>query len=95
MAVLSELPRRRMTPSIAAERAEKARLFEHKDVRVRAGARSARSAGKSSQPDVGSTVMPARWFWRLLPKQKSPARGSERNPEQSCENQDGFRLSPE
>src|SRR6185312_5060261 len=59
MAVLSELRRRRMTPSIAAGRAGKARLSEHRDVRVRAGARPARSAGQSSQPDVGETVMPA------------------------------------
>jgi len=70
MAVLSELERRRTTPSIAAGRAGKARMFEHMEVRVRAGARPARSAGQSSQPDVGSTVMPAQWFWLLLPKQK-------------------------
>ena len=49
--MLSELPRRRMTPSIAAGRAGKAPLFEHMDVRVGAGARPARSAGQSSQPD--------------------------------------------
>jgi len=48
-----------MTPSIAAGRAGKARMFEHRDVRVRAGARPARSAGQSSQLDVGETVMPA------------------------------------
>jgi hypothetical protein len=29
-----------------AERASKARLFEHRDVRVRAGAREARSKGR-------------------------------------------------
>src|SRR5579875_3853955 len=74
-----------MAPSIAAGRAGKARMSEHRDVRVRAGARPVRSAGQSSQPDVGEIVMPARWFWRLLPKQKSPARGSERNLKQSCD----------
>jgi hypothetical protein len=36
-----------MTPYIAAGRAGKARMFEHKDVRVRAGARPARSACRS------------------------------------------------
>src|SRR5690242_18568053 len=66
----SELRRRRMAPSIAAGRAGKARLFEHRDVRVRAGARPTRSAGQSSQPDVGETVMLGPWFWLLLPKQK-------------------------
>jgi hypothetical protein len=45
-----------------AERASKARLFEHKDVRVRAGAREA--SGKGSR---GNTMLPrpspqARWF---------------------------------
>src|SRR5690348_15359277 len=59
-----------MTPSIAAGRAGKARLFEHTDVRVRAGARPARSAGKSSQPDVGSTVMPAPMALVTFPERK-------------------------
>src|SRR6185437_4715110 len=49
-----------MTPSIAADRAGKARMFEHGEVRVRAGARAARSAGKFRQHDVAETVMPAR-----------------------------------
>ncbi|MBS0432954.1 MAG: hypothetical protein JSS21_11205 [Proteobacteria bacterium] len=49
-----------MTPSIAAGRAGKARMSEHMDVRVRAGARSARSAGKSSRQEVGEIVMFAR-----------------------------------
>jgi hypothetical protein len=39
-------------------------------VRVRAGARPARSAGQSSQQDVGETVMPALWLWLLSPKGK-------------------------
>jgi hypothetical protein len=70
MAVLSELE----APSHDAEHRSRARgkgaMSEHTDVRVRAGARLARSAGQSSQPDVGETVMPAQWFWLLLPKQK-------------------------
>jgi len=46
-----------MTPSIAADRASKARVFDAMDGRVRAGARSARSAGESSRHDVGEIVM--------------------------------------
>jgi len=34
-------------------------LSEHMDVRVRAGPPGARSAGQSSQPDIGETGMPA------------------------------------
>ena len=66
--------RRRMTPSIAAGRAEKARMFEHRDVRVRAGARPARSAGKLSQPDVGETVMPGANGFGYFPRKESNPR---------------------
>jgi len=70
MAVLSEL----YAPSHDAEHRSRVRgkgaTFEHMDVRVRAGARPARSAGWSSQPDVGETVMPAQWLWLLSPKGK-------------------------
>jgi hypothetical protein len=49
-------------PSHDAEHRSRTRgkgaMSEHRDVRVRAGARPARSAGQSSQPDVGETVMP-------------------------------------
>jgi hypothetical protein len=79
MAVLSEPRRRRMTPSIADGRAGKARLFEHRDVRVRAGARTARSAGQSSQPDVGETVMPgANGFGYFPRKENNPRRWTAR-----------------
>src|SRR6185312_3551868 len=68
-----------MMPSIAAGCAGKARLFEHKDVRVRAGARAARSAGQSSQPDVGETVMPgANGFGYFPRKESNPRRGTAR-----------------
>jgi hypothetical protein len=63
-----------MTPSIAAGRAGKARLFEHRDVRVRAGARPARSAGQSSQPDVGETVMPGANGFGYFPRKESNPR---------------------
>jgi len=49
-----------MAPSIAADRAGKARMFERMDARVRAGAQSARSAGELRQQEVAETVMPAR-----------------------------------
>jgi len=62
-----------MAPSIAAGRAGKARLSEHREVRVRAGARPARSAGKSSQPDVGETDMPgANGFGYFCRNKSSP-----------------------
>jgi hypothetical protein len=60
-----------MTPRSTADRASKARMSEHKDVRVRAGARSASIAGKLSRHDVGETGMPgAMVFGYFLPKQK-------------------------
>jgi len=52
-------PSRRTVPSIAAPSAGKARLFEHTDVRVRAGALGARCAGKSDEHDVRSITVPA------------------------------------
>src|SRR5690242_18920618 len=68
-----------MTPSIAAGCAGQAHMCEHRDVRVRAGARPARSAGKSSQPDVGSTVMPgANGFGGFPRKESNPRRGTAR-----------------
>ncbi len=43
------------TPSIAAPSGSKARMFEHRDVRVRAGPLGARSAGKFRRHDVAET----------------------------------------
>ncbi|HET6907216.1 MAG TPA: hypothetical protein VFH52_09735 [Rhodanobacteraceae bacterium] len=78
--------RRRMTPSTAAGRAGKARLLEHMDVRVRAGARLARSAGQSSQPDVGETVMPgANGFGYFPLKESNPRRGTARKKDTDVE----------
>ncbi|MGN6313381.1 MAG: hypothetical protein ACTHMO_06445 [Rhodanobacteraceae bacterium] len=57
-------------------------MFEHKDVRVRAGARLARSAGQSSQPDVGETVMPAPMVLATFAETKvarSPGRRAEKD----------------
>src|SRR5690348_14889011 len=59
-----------MTPSIAAGRAGKARLFEHRDVRVRAGARPARSTGKFQRHDVAEIVMPAPMALVTFPERK-------------------------
>ncbi|TAN04621.1 MAG: hypothetical protein EPN36_07910 [Rhodanobacteraceae bacterium] len=55
------------TPRSAADRASKARMFEAKDGRVRAGARSASIAGKFRRHDVGETVVPGAWLWLLSP----------------------------
>src|SRR5690348_15259421 len=84
-----------MMPSIAAGRAGKARLFEHRDVRVRAGARPARSAGKSSQPDVGEAVMPgANGFGYFPRKESNPRRGMARKKTWMSNSKDtGSRLS--
>src|SRR5574338_474197 len=73
-----------MTPSIAAGRAGKARLFEHMDVRVRAGARPARSAGQSSQPDVGETVMPAPMALVTFPERKVTRAVGRRGKRHGC-----------
>src|SRR5690348_17536079 len=71
--------RRCMTASIAAPSGSKARLFEHKEVRVRAGPLGARSAVKSSQPDVGETVRPgANGFGYFPRKESNPRRGTAR-----------------
>jgi hypothetical protein len=42
-------------------------MFEHKDVRVRAGPLGAKSAGKLRQHDVAETVVPGAWLWLLSP----------------------------
>jgi hypothetical protein len=70
-------------PSHDAEHRSRARgkgaASEHMDVRVRAGARPARSAGQSSQPDVGETVMPgANGFGYFPRKESNPRRGTAR-----------------
>src|SRR5690348_3646274 len=57
--------------AIAAPGGSKARLFEHMDVRVRAGPPGARSAAESSQPDVGETVMPAPMALVTFPERKA------------------------
>jgi hypothetical protein len=62
------------TPSIAAPSGSKARMFEHRDVRVRAGPLGARSAGKFRQQDVAETVVSGAWLWLLSRKESnSPA----------------------
>ena len=43
-------------PSIAAESGSKARMFEHRDVRVRAGPLAARSAGDSDSLDANQNA---------------------------------------
>jgi len=68
-----------MTLRRAAERRSKHRMSEQMDVRVRCGRRSASTKGSFDNTTFSKPSCPAQWFWRLLPKQKSPARGSERN----------------
>jgi len=58
------LARRR---GIAEPSGSKARMFEHKDLRVRAGPLGARSAGQFRQHDVAETVVPGAWLWLLSP----------------------------
>jgi hypothetical protein len=53
-----------------AERASKARLFEHKDVRVRAGAREARSKGSRADTMSARPSRPARMALVTFPKGK-------------------------
>src|SRR5579885_3390145 len=64
---------------------EQGATSEHRDVRVRAGPLGARSAAESSQPDVGSTVMPAQWFWRLFAETKVARSRQRAEPRKSCE----------
>gem|GEM_PF-1996449 len=78
-------PRPCATPSIAAPSGSKARMFEHKDVRVRAGPPGARSAGKLRQYDVAETVVPRAWLW--LPKRKVTRAVGRRGKRQGCQRQ--------
>src|SRR5690242_14781724 len=98
----SELWHRRMTPSIAAPSGSKARLFEHRDVRVRAGPLGARCDGKSSQPDVGETVMPVPMALVTFPERKVTRavgrRGKDMDVVQRCTGKSlgpGFRRDDE
>src|SRR5574337_1935798 len=76
------------TPSIAAPSGSKARMFEHRDVRVRAGPLGVRSTGKFRQHEVAETGLPgAMVFGYFLPKQKvarSPPRRAEPSPIVAC-----------
>jgi hypothetical protein len=53
-----------------AERASKARLFEHTDVRVRAGAREERSKGSRADRMSADHRVQREWLWLLSPKGK-------------------------
>ena len=58
-------------PRSAVGRRSKRRMFEHKDVRVRRGRRSASIAGQVRQHDVAEpTATGAVVFGHFLPKQK-------------------------
>ena len=46
-------------------------MFEHMDVRVRRGRRSASPEGKLRQQDVAETVMPARNGFGYFPRKES------------------------
>src|SRR5690242_17174494 len=87
--------RRRMTASIAASSGSKARLFERMDARVRAGPLGARSTVESSQPDVGSTVMPAaNGFGYFCRNTNSPRRWTARKKTRmSCTDSGRARIS--
>jgi len=56
----------------------KGAMSEHRDARVRAGALGERSAGQSSQPDVGETVMPAPMALVTFPERKVTRAGTAR-----------------
>src|SRR6185312_14848432 len=73
-----------MTPSIAATSGSKARLSEHRDVRVRAGPLGARWDGKSRQPDVGETVMPAPMALVTFPERKVTRAAGRRGKRHGC-----------
>jgi hypothetical protein len=56
-----------VTPRRAAERASKARMFEAKEGRVRAGARSASTKGSRADTTSARPARRAQWFLLLLP----------------------------
>jgi hypothetical protein len=59
MAVLSELSKPWHGAEHRNAKRGKGAMSEHRDVRVRAGALGARSAGKSNEHDVRSITVPA------------------------------------
>src|SRR6185437_6297416 len=78
-AEVKPFPRPCATPSIAAPSGSKARMSEHRDVRVRAGPLGAKCDGRSSQPDVGSTVMSGANGFGHVCRNKSGSLACERN----------------
>jgi len=78
-----------------AERASKARLSEHTEVRVRAGARETRQ-GQSSRHDVGETIASsANGFGYFPRKESNPRRWTARKKTwMSNSKVTGSRLSP-
>jgi len=85
-----------MTPSIAVDRAGKARMSDYMDVGVRAGARSARSAGKLRQQEVAETGMPERNGFGYFPRKESNTLAAASGTRLSCDViATGFRPSPE
>jgi hypothetical protein len=81
-------PRPCTTLSIAAPRS-KARMFEHRDVRVRAGPLGTRSAGKLRQHDVAETVVHGRMALVTFPERKAT-----RSPWRRAESRQGCRTCP-
>src|SRR5690348_18405743 len=82
-----------------AERASKARLFEHRDVRVRAGAREAGSKGSRADTMSARPSRSARMALVTFPERKVTRavgrRGKRHGRQRVKSNVTGSRLSPE
>ncbi len=82
MAVLSELSGAVCEAEKRSRTAEQAPMFEHRDVRVRRGRRSASIAGKSRQHDVAETIASSAMVLATFAETKvarSPGRRAEKD----------------
>ncbi|MDE2054048.1 MAG: hypothetical protein KGI62_05115 [Xanthomonadaceae bacterium] len=88
-------------PRMAAGRRSKRRMFEHMDVRVRRGRRSASIAGQSNKHDVRSTIATGAMVFGYISAEtesSSPAaEASETKAKahRTCQRQNGFRSAAE
>ncbi len=67
---MSEFSALYVMPRSAVERRSKRRMFEHKDVRVRRGRRSASIAGQSRQHDVAEAIASSAMALVTFPERK-------------------------
>src|SRR5690348_5556007 len=76
-----------------AERASKARLFEHRDVRVRAGAREASSKGSRADTTSAGPSRSAQMALVTFPERKVTRAAGRRGKRHGCRAERGRRVT--